>query len=84
MENSFGNRVLSLYTTIVEGKVLSYAYSNREIPTSIQNFQTLFRQNLISYIENHDDKSKQFLDLCVDHTQDILYDNFDFLQNNIK
>lgn len=83
MENSFGNRILSLYT-MIEGKILSYSYSNREIPTSFQNFQMLFRQNLISYIENHDDKSKQFLDLCVDHTQDILYDNFDFLQNNIK
>lgn len=83
MENSFGHLILSLYT-IIEGKVLSYSYSNREIPTSFQNFQMLFRQNLISYIENHDDKSKQFLDLCVDHTQDILYDNFDFLQNNIK
>lgn len=83
MENSFGNLILSLYT-IIEGKVLSYGYSNREIPTSFQNFQMLFRQNLISYIENHDDKSKQFLDLCVDHTQDILYDNLDFLQNNIK
>ena len=57
MENSFSNLVLSLYT-MIEGKILSYSYSNHEIPTSFQNFQMLFRQNLISYIENHDDKSK--------------------------
>lgn len=43
MENSFGNRILSLYT-MIEGKILSYSYSNSEIPTSFQNFQMLFRQ----------------------------------------
>ena len=52
--------------------------------SSLRDFQMLFRSTLISYIENHDNKSKQFLDLCVDHIQDILNDNFDFLQSNIK
>ena len=83
MENSFGNLVLSLYT-IIEGKTLSYGYSNREMSSSLRDFQMLFRSTLISYIENHDNKSKQFLNICVDHTQDILNDSFDFLQSNTK
>lgn len=83
MEKSFGNIILSLYT-IIEGKTLSYGYSNREMSSSLRDFQMLFRSTLISYIENHDNKSKQFLNLCVEHTQDILNDNFDFLQSNTK
>lgn len=55
MENSFGNLILSLYT-IIEGKTLSYGYSNREMSSSPRDFQTLFRSTLISYIENHDSK----------------------------
>lgn len=75
MENSFGNLILSLYT-IIEGKTLSYGYSNHEMPSSLRGFQMLFRSTLISYIENHDNKSKRFLNLCVEHTQDILNDSF--------
>ena len=83
MENSFGNLILSLYT-IIECKTISYGYSNREMSSSLRDFQMLFRSTLISYIENHDNKSKQFLDLCIEHIQDILNDNFDFLQSNTK
>lgn len=78
MNYSFGESVLSLYT-LVDGKTLSYGYSNRETPSQLRDFQMIFRSKLISYIENHDDLSKCFLDLCVDHIQDILDENFDFL-----
>ena len=78
MGSSFGQSVLSLYT-LIEGKTLSYGYSNREIPNEIRDFQNLFRSNLISYIENHDESSRYFLELCVDHVQDILDEKFMFL-----
>lgn len=37
MDSSFGQSVLSLYT-IIEGKTLSYGYSNREIPNEVRDF----------------------------------------------
>lgn len=79
MNYTFGELVLSLYT-LIDGKSLSYGYSNREMSNEVKNFQMLFRSMLISYIENHDDASKHFLDLCVNHIQDISNENFDFLQ----
>lgn len=75
---SFGNSVLSLFT-LIDGKSLSYCYSNREIPSLLIEFQMLFRSKLISYIKNHDDSSRRFLDLCIDHIQDILNEMFDFV-----
>ena len=76
---SFGDSVLSLFT-LIDGKTLSYCYSNHETPSLLREFQTLFRSKLISYIEDHDDSSKCFLDLCIDHIQDILNEKFDFVQ----
>lgn len=78
---SFGDSVLSLFT-LVDGKTLSYGYSNCETPSLVRDFQTLFRSKLISYIENHDDSSRHFLDLCIDHIQDILNEKFDFVQQS--
>ena len=78
---SFGNSVLSLFT-LIDGKSLSYCYSNREIPSLLREFQMLFRSKLISYIENSDDSSRRFLDLCIDHIQDILNEKFDFIQKS--
>lgn len=80
MDNSFGQFVLSLYT-LIEGKILSYGYSNREVPASLREFQNLFRSMLVNYIENHDMPSRNFLDLCIEHIQDISNENFDFLQS---
>ena len=78
---SFGDSVLSLFT-LVDGKALSYCYLNRETPSLVRDFQILFRSKLISYIENHDDASKNFLDLCINHVQDILNESFDFVQQS--
>ena len=78
---SFGDSVLSLFT-LVDGKTLSYWYSNCETPSLVRDFQTLFRSKLISYIENHDDSSRHFLDLCIDHIQNILNEKFDFVQQS--
>ena len=78
---SFGNSVLSLFT-LIDGKSLSYCYSNREIPSLLREFQTLLRSKLISYIENHDDSSRRFLNLCIDHIQDILNEKFDFIHKS--
>ena len=81
MDNSFGQSVLSLYT-LIDGKTLSYGYSNREIPNEVRDFQMLFRSKLISYIENHDDSSKHFLDLCIKHIQDIYNEKYDFVKQS--
>ena len=78
---SFGDSVLSLFT-LIDGKTLSYCYSNRETPSLLREFQTLFRSKLISYIEDHDDSSRHFLDMCIDHIQDILNEKFDFIQKS--
>lgn len=78
MNYTFGELVLSLYT-LIDGKSLTYGYSNREMPDEVRNFQMLFRSMLISYIENHDDDSRRFLDLCVNHIQDISNEKFAFL-----
>ena len=52
------------------------------MPNEVRNFQMLFRSMLIKYIENHDDDSKHFLDLCINHIQDISHDKFDFMQQS--
>lgn len=78
MDNSFGQFVLSLYT-LIEGKTLSYGYSNREMPDEVKYFQNLFRSNLINYIETNDTSSRRFLELCINHIQDISDEKFDFL-----
>lgn len=76
---SFGESVLSLFT-LVDGKTLSYGYSNRDMPNHVREFQRLFRLMLSNYIENHGWIEKQFLDLCVNHVDDIMNDKFDFIQ----
>lgn len=81
MDNSFGQFVLSLYT-LIEGKTLSYGYSNREMSDEVKYFQNLFRSNLINYIETHDTSSRRFLELCIDHIQDISDEKFDFLNED--
>ena len=81
MDSSFGQSVLSLYT-LIDGKTLSYGYSNREIPNEVRDFQMLFRSKLIGYIENHDDSSKNFLDLCINHIKDIYDENFKFIKQS--
>lgn len=78
MNYSFGESVLALYT-LIDGKTLSYGYSNHEIPSHLRDFQILFRSKLIGYIENYDKSSRRFLELCVNHIQDISDENFDFL-----
>lgn len=80
-QHFFGESVLSLFT-LVDGKTLSYCYSNRETHYLVRDFQILFRTKIISYIENHDDASKNFIDLCINHVQDILNENFDFVQQS--
>lgn len=81
MDNSFGQFILSLYT-LIEGKILSYGYSNLKVPNEVREFQNLFRSKLVSYIENHDMPSRKFLDLCIEHIQDILDDRFSFIQQS--
>ena len=61
---------------------LSYAYSNRQVPASVLEFQNLFRSMLANYIENHEWLERQILELCVNHIDDISNEKFDFLQSS--
>ena len=81
MDYSFGQSVLVLYS-LIEGMTLSYGYSNRQVPASVYEFQNLFRSMLANYIENHEWLERQFLELCVNHIDDISNENFDFLQSS--
>ena len=81
MEYSFGQSVLMLYM-LIEGKTLSYGYSNRSIPANVLEFQNLFRSMLVNYIENHGLFENQFLNLCIEHIKDISNENYEFLQNS--
>ncbi len=80
MDYSFGQSVLILYS-LIEGMTLSYGYSNRQVPANVYEFQNLFRSMLANYIENHEWLERQFLELCVNHIDDISNENFDFMQN---
>jgi hypothetical protein len=80
MNYTFGQSVLMLYT-LIEGKSLSYMLSNQEVPNNVFEFQNLFRTMLINYIENHDWLERQFLDLCLNHINDISNEKFDFLES---
>ena len=82
MEYSFGEYVLILYT-LIDGKVLSCGYSNMNVPIDINKFQMLYRKMLVEYIETHTDKSKQFLDLCIEHISDINNNKFGFVDLEI-
>lgn len=80
MNYTFGQYVLMLYT-LIEGKSLSYSLANREVPSNVFEFQNLFRDMLVNYIEKHDWLEKQFLDLCLKHINDISNEKFDFLES---
>lgn len=82
MEYSFGQSVLMLYT-LIEGKALSYGYLNRPIPANVLEFQNLFRSMLVSYIENYSLPEKQFLELCIDHMNEISNENFNFIETSL-
>lgn len=79
MNYSFGELILTIYT-LVDGKSLSYGYSNQAMPDKTRRFQTLFRSKLASYIDNHNEKDREFLSMCVEHINDINNEEFSFLE----
>lgn len=78
MNYSFGELVLTIYT-LVDGKSLSYGYSNKVMPDKTRRFQTLFRSKLASYIDSYSEKDREFLSLCIEHVNDINNEDFSFL-----
>lgn len=68
--------------TLIEGKSISYMLENREVPSNVFEFQNMFRNMLVNYIEKHDWLEKQFLDLCLKHINDISNERFDFLESH--
>lgn len=79
MDSTFGNIVLTLFQ-IIDGSTLSYGYSNMPMSEDLRQLQIKFRNSLVSYLDNQDSKSKQFLELCVNHIEDITNENLEFLK----
>ncbi len=83
MDSTFGNIVLTLFQ-IIDGSTLSYGYSNIPMSEDLRQLQIKFRNSLVSYLDNQDSKSKQFLELCVNHIEDITNENLEFLKQRIN
>lgn len=79
MDSTFGNIVLTLFQ-IIDGSTLSYGYSNMPMSDDLRQLQIKFRNSLVSYLDNQDSESKQFLELCVNHIEDITNENLGFLK----
>lgn len=75
--DTFGNMILNLWQ-IVDGKTLSYGYSNNFIPEKLRQFQIEFRYHLVNYINSQSIVSKQFLDLCIENMQNISQEDLSF------
>lgn len=75
--DTFGNMILNLWQ-IVDGKTLSYGYSNNSIPEKLRQFQIEFRYHLVNYINSQNIVSKQFLDLCIENMQNISREDLSF------
>ena len=84
MDSTFGNIVLTLFQ-IIDGSTLSYGYSNMPMSEDLRQLQIKFRNSLVNYLDKQDSESKQFLELCVNHIEDIINENLGFLkQDNQK
>lgn len=81
--DSFGYKCLQVFQ-LVDGKTLSYAYSNKATPESFKKFQIEYYANLSQYINKHDNKSKLFLEKCIDNLQFIANEDLSFLYQSQK
>ena len=79
MDSTFGNTVLTLFQ-IIDGNTLSYGYSNMPMSEDLRQLQIKFRNSLVNYLDTQDSESKQFLELCVNHIEDITNENLEFLK----
>lgn len=79
MDSTFGNIVLTLFQ-IIDGSTLSYGYSNMPMSEDLRQLQIKFRNSLVNYLDKQDSESKQFLELCVNHIEDITNENLEFLK----
>jgi hypothetical protein len=78
--DSFGSKCLQVFQ-LVDGKTLSCAYSNKEMPESFKKFQNEYYVNLSYYINKHDNKSKLFLEKCINNLQFIINEDLSFLDS---
>lgn len=76
--DSFGSKCIQIFQ-LVDGKTLSCAYSNKEVSENFKKFQTEYFVNLSQYINNCDNKSKLFLEKCIDNIQLIVNEDLSFL-----
>ena len=76
--NTFGHQVLITYT-MIEGKVLSAGFMNRETSATLRFLNLVYRGFLVKYLDTRDHDAKQFLGVCIDHFEDISKDRYGFL-----
>ena len=79
METSFGCLTLSIFS-LIDGKVLSNALTNRE-DKMLGFIHAMYRVCLANYLDNQDEQSKRFLDLCNQNVSNIIDDNWSFIDS---
>lgn len=83
MKQTFGNMILSV-NQIVDGKTLSYGYSNRQISEKLRKFQTEFHLRFSRWLtvmsNNQEDENNDlaFLNLCIENMENIAMGNLDW------
>ncbi|SRR5574344_1286684 len=81
--DSFGYKCLRVFQ-LINSKTHSYAYLNKIMPESFKKFQNEYYENLSQYINKHDNKSKLFLEKCIDNLQLIINEDLSFLYKTPK
>lgn len=76
--NTFGHQALSV-NTMIEGKVLSAGFMNRDTSATLRFLNAVYRGFLVKYLDSRDQDAKLFLDLCIEHIEDISHDRYEFL-----
>lgn len=74
----FGTMCLNVQQ-IIESKVLGCSLTNRTVKEQISNLYKHHTRALIEYLNYRDKTSREFLELCSTHIQDISLEKLEFL-----
>ena len=77
--DDFGTMCLNI-KEIIESKVLGCSLTNREVKEQIRSLHKHHTHALIDYLNHGDKQSREFLELCNNHLQDISQERLDFLE----
>lgn len=74
----FGKSVLSTYR-VVEGHILGLGLTNRPQDEKFRTFYKKYIHTLEEYLETNSKESREFLELCNHHVDDLANNNLTFL-----